>query len=86
MAQLQQIGTISAKERTLQERLNDMSNSLGYQCERIETVLARVNSTPQNEQAAKTPAPQFGLGEVVGRLEDQVKRLSALADNVERIA
>lgn len=75
---------------TLNERLNRMAETLGYQCERIEGVLARVNGTPQSIQAAgrneTTKQPTLPMGATVDTIEKQMQRLADLATGVESIA
>lgn len=39
---------------TINDRLNKTLETLSYQCERIESVLSRVNGTPQKIENAKT--------------------------------
>lgn len=86
MAGLQAVGSADAKEKTLTERLNDVSTGLSYQFARLESVLSRVNSTPQNDAKSGAPAPSFGTAEIVTKLEEQCKRLGELCNSMERIA
>lgn len=83
--------TAAQQERdpTFNDRLNKASDSLQFQCERIEAVLARVNGTPQkvDPKSAVTPIkPQMSLGNVVESLEAINQRLADLATGIERIA
>ena len=74
---------------TLNERLNKACVSLQYQCERLESVLSRVNGTPQKIEGAKVgtaPTPTLPLQATVEHLEEVQGRLATLADGVERIA
>lgn len=77
------------REITLNERLNTALNTLGYQCERIESVLGRVNGTPQRLQDAKAgiaPTPVSSLSNNVEALEGIAERLVSLTNGMERIA
>lgn len=74
---------------TLNERLNSALNTLGYQCERLEAVLGRINGTPQRIEAAQTgkaPTPILSMQHNVENLEAQTNRLVELLNGVERIA
>lgn len=77
-----------APTRTIAARLEATAYMLLAQCGRIEDVLARVNGTPRNPpQAAQekisTAAP---MAQSVEALEQQVKRLCDLANNLEQVA
>lgn len=76
------------REATLNERLNRSLIAAQDQCNRIESVLARVNGTPQaisgNDKGAV--APQFPLGAAVEQAEILAQRLANLATSIEQIA
>lgn len=78
------------REVTLNERLNKALNTLGYQCERLEAVLSRVNGTPQKIESASrgstAPTPVLSMQNNVEGLEVQLDRLVNLSNGVERIA
>lgn len=75
------------KEMTLNERLNQIADAFDYQCMRIESVLARVNGTPQGgEVAGKAAKVTSPLGAVVDSLESTSQRLTELCHGIERIA
>jgi hypothetical protein len=83
----------AAREVTLNERLNKMVESLQYQCDRLESVLSRVNGTPptpigtSGRPSDVTPIkPTLPLSQVVEMIEALQTRLSDLATGVERIA
>lgn len=81
----------SPKEPSLNERLNKTFDSLTYQCERIESVLARVNGTPPTPAKLEGNVtgqirPTFALSQVVDNLEQVNQRLSSLAVGIEKIA
>ena len=83
----------SAREATLNERLNRVGEQFNSQCDRIEGVLSRVNGTPQPPKTgdrigeAPTPIrPTQSLSQIVENLEMLAKRLSELRTGVERIA
>ena len=87
------VANSAPRERTLNERLNDISLSLQSQCERIESVLCRINGTPQTQgQPARGLAdvakinPTLPLATVVEHLEAVQSRLTELAMHVERVA
>lgn len=75
---------------TFNDRLNRLAETLHFQCERIEAVLARVNGTPQGkEQRGGDVAqirPVHALAQIVESLEGTSQRLADLAGGVERIA
>ncbi len=74
---------------TLNDRLNKALETLGYQCERLESVLSRVNGTPQKLENAKTgvaPRPMLSMQNAVETLEATAERLAQLTGNVEQIA
>ena len=78
------------REPSLNERLNSISNRMQSQCDRIESVLGRVNGTPTaernvNDKVAQI-APTLPLATVVEHLESVLARLQELAAGVERIA
>lgn len=78
------------RERTINERLNRVAESLQHQCQRIESVLSRVNGTPPT--AIKSPdkvaqiQPTHAMTNVTEMLEAINSRLAELSDGVERIA
>ena len=78
------------REPTINERLNRVSDRMQVACERIESVLARVNGTPQAEKGDPSKMAQINptlpLGTVVEHLEAVQSRLMELAAGVERIA
>ena len=85
--------TEGPREATLNERLNKVSDSLQFQCERIQSVLARVNGTPpavlgqgQNKNTLAQITPTQPLTAIVEMLESTNKRLDELAHGIERIA
>lgn len=89
MYQDQAAKTASAKEATFNDRLNKVADSIAFQCERIESVLSRVNGTPQvkNPEGAAVPIrPMFPLSQIVENLENANQRLNSLATGVEKIA
>lgn len=74
--------------RTISARLEAAAYMLLTQCGRIEDVLARVNGTPRNpphvgQEKESTAAP---MAQSVEALEQQVKRLCDLANNLEQVA
>jgi hypothetical protein len=74
---------------TINDRLNKMLDTLGYQCERIEAVLSRVNGTPQKIESAKggiAPRPSLSMQNAIETLETTTERLTSLANGVEQIA
>lgn len=74
---------------TLNERLNRVAEGLMIQCERIESVLSRVNGTPTNEKAGRDVAqirPLHALASLVDNLEGIQQRLGELSNGIERIA
>lgn len=77
------------KSPTLNDRLNKVLDSMSYQCERLEAVLARVNGTPtkiENAKAGNAPRPTHPLVSAVSSLEEVNGRLADLATGVENIA
>jgi hypothetical protein len=78
------------RQATLNDRLNKVLETLNCQCDRISTVLCRVNGTPQKiENAAvvgKTPRPSLSLQNVVESLESVTGRLTELSNGIEYIA
>lgn len=82
------VGTDTAVQ-TLNQRLNKISESLQYQCERVESVLSRVhgNPTPQPPKGSVAQiAPTLSLAVVVEHLEAVQARLADLCTSMERIA
>ncbi len=77
---------------TLNQRLNKVLDGIQFQCERLESVLGRVNGTPQREGRSPRDAsvaqinPTHALANVVEMLEQAQSRLSDLTANVEQIA
>lgn len=83
--------TTTPRTPTLNERLNKVSDSLQFQCERLEGVLARVNGTPQAERTSRDKvvspiSPTHALANVVELLETSARRLDELNTNAEQIA
>lgn len=83
----------SAREATLNERLNRAGEQINSQCDRLEQVLARVNGTPQPPKTgdrigeAPTPIrPTQSLSQMVENIEAMAKRLMELRTVAERIA
>lgn len=81
----------TAREATLNERLNRAGDALALQCDRIESVLARVNGVPQKDaqMAGTAPTPiraTQSLAQMVENMEVLAKRLTDLRNGVERIA
>lgn len=80
----------SSREATLNERLNRAGDQLSTQCDRIESVLSRVNGTPQKDAiVGSNPTPiraTQSLSQMVENMEAIAKRLSELRTGVERIA
>ena len=78
------------REQTINERLNKVADSLQYQCERIESVLSRVNGTPPlvNKAPDKLAQikPTHSMTNVTEMLEAINTRLAELSVGVERIA
>lgn len=86
---LTQAAPIAEKQVTLNDRLNKASESLQYQCDRIESVLSRVNGTPSAGRpgAVATPInPTLAMATALEHLEAATRRLADLATNVEQIA
>ena len=84
------LATATDRTVTINERLNKISEALQYQCERIESVLARVNGTPQKIEnaikGANVPTPTLPMSAIVEHLEAVQSRLSEISGQVERIA
>lgn len=77
------------KSLTINDRLSQSLGTLEYQCERIESVLGRVNGTPQRLGAATgkdAPTPVSSMQNNAEKLEALVERVVSLAGAVERIA
>jgi hypothetical protein len=81
------------RESTLNDCLNKIADSLQFQCERIESVLARVNGTPGTPTSGRLGGsdvaqirPTHPMGQVVDTLEQLSQRLANLASGVESIA
>lgn len=77
-----------APSRTIAARMESTAYTLLSQCGRIEDVLARINGTPRNPPQAisekdSTAAP---MAQSMEALEQQVKRLCDLANNLEQVA
>lgn len=89
MGNLQAVGRgDQPAELTLNQRLNTLSGNFANSCDRLENVLGRVNGAPTANAGigGVAPTPQFAMGEMVSRLEEQVSKLAALVDGAERIA
>ena len=75
---------------TLNERLNKTLESITFQCDRLESVLNRVNGTPTaaptNIKEVAQIRPTHSMQSVVDHLEQAHQRLASLTDNVEQIA
>lgn len=84
-----QAAMASDRAITLNERLNKTCETLQYQCERLESVLSRVNGTPQKIEKAiqgTAPSPTLPMSAIVEHLEAVQARLAELCSGVERIA
>lgn len=72
---------------TIAQRLSTLSSDLTQSCQRIESVLGRVNGTPQQEGAAQpavtATAPMMSSVEVI---EAQAERLNRLVNLLEQVA
>lgn len=83
-------GTQTApKVATFNERLNKTMEAISYQCERLESVLSRVNGTSTSGQGRGDVAkisPMLPLGDVVANLEQVKERLANLTTAIEQIA
>jgi hypothetical protein len=80
---------VSDKPLTLNDRLNRMLETLGYQCDRLEAVLSRVNGTPQKIESAsggKAPRPTMSMQNAIESLETTTQRLVDLTSGTEHIA
>lgn len=76
---------------TLNERLNKVADAIQFQCDRLESVLSRVNGTPQREgrgpkDSVAQISPTHALANVVEMLEQVQGRLNDLTNSVEQIA
>lgn len=74
---------------TINDRLNKTMEIVSYQCDRLESVLSRVNGTPQKIESAKAgnaPRPIMSMQNTVENLEALTQRLTDLAGGVESIA
>jgi len=82
--------TEGSREVTLNERLNKVAEALLFHCDRIESVLSRVNGTPPTAARGQDKLAQIRptnpLSGVVETLEITAKRLDELSVGVERIA
>lgn len=81
----------SAPERalTLNDRLSRALEGYNIQCERIESVLSRVNGTPQKIEGGKpgqAPRPVYAMQATIENLEATLSRLAELTGGLERIA
>lgn len=77
---------------TLNDRLNRVADLLSYQCERIESMLERVNGAasspgrpPRGAEVAQI-RPTIALATVVENLEKDGQRLANLVTGVELVA
>lgn len=92
--QSQGVAGNAPKDLTINERLNRSAEGLMNQCDRIESVLSRINGTPPTPSTSaqdrlgnvETIQPTASLVMVVERLEAAKERLTNLALGVERIA
>ena len=84
-----------ATEATLNDRLNRIAEALMHHCDRLQSVLNRVNGTPPTpisgalggrEGGPATVRPVAPMTSAIGHLEEQSGRLADLCSNVERIA
>lgn len=78
------------RDATLNERLNRAYESLQSHCDRLESVLSRVNGTPtaapSNMKEVAQIRPPHPLSGVVEMMEQTSARLASLTEGVERIA
>lgn len=81
-------GQVEKRESTLNERLNRVADLIDFQCDRLESVLARVNGTPQKVENAttSTATPMRPMNGAIETLEVLGQRLADLVSGVERIA
>ena len=87
MAGLAAVAGTPVKDATLTERLSRASQAIEEQNERLVCALGRVNGTPPSPATgANAPTPQYGLAELVARIENQSKRLADICNGVEQIA
>jgi hypothetical protein len=87
----QQSPNKTAREATLNERLNRAGDQIASQCDRIESALSRAHGTPARDAvvggSAPTPIrPTQSLAQMVENMEALAKRISELRGGVERIA
>lgn len=85
----QPAATAQPKPATLNQRLTNTAESFTNACQRIESMLARVNGTPQaGEKAHDIPkiAPVPPMVNALEQVENQVERLHRLADGLENVA
>ena len=72
---------------TINQRLDAQCAQLYRACQRIESTLARINGTPQaGEQAQDKVAVTPPMLQSVDFIEQQVERLTRLADGLEQVA
>ena len=80
------------KVATLNERLNRAAQHLQDGCDRLESILSRVNGTPQPQTQGQAVGklaqinPTLPLSTVVEHLEAVELRLAELVNNAENIA
>ena len=90
MAYDQQAAKVAPKEATLNDRLNKLVDAMTFQCERLESVLSRVNGTPQAERGSRGDVAQIrptnSMAQCVDMLEQANQRLGNLATGIESIA
>lgn len=81
------IGGASSPASTINERMDRVANHLTAACQRVESVLSKVNGTPPapGQDAAKVS----GISPLVNcleQIEGQAERLHRLAEGLEQIA
>ena len=84
-----QAAKTEAPEATFNDRLNRVAEGMQAQCERIGSVLSRINGTPEKPPKGTEVAqirPVHALSQCVKHLEEIHARLTDLANGVERIA
>ena len=78
------------KEATLNDRLNRLVSGVTNQCDRLESVLSRVNGTPAGQDQGRGSvaqiSPTHSMTQCVDMLEQANQRLANLASGVEAIA
>lgn len=75
--------------QTLAARLDSAVSQIAYQASRLESVLSRVNGTPQSAQATEKGMNNASTAPLVSSVtsaEELGARLASLVEGVERIA